>query len=258
MAERRVAVVSGGSKGIGRAIASALVNDGCDAMLLARSEKRLQQAASEITNGQARVLHHAADLRDLQGCESAIAATLDGFGRLDILVNCAGATKSGLFVDQPDEEWTDGFALKFYAAVRLSRLAWPHLSKASGKVLNIVGGFARTPEADFLVGGSVNAAMANFSKGLSKLGMRDGVNVNAIYPGLTETDRVKEIFEDRAKREGITYDEARELAVKEQGLHRLGRPEEVASLACYLCSSQADHVQGATVAMDGGATPGLY
>ena len=258
MSDRRLAVISGASKGIGYAIAEALIADGCDVMLLASNEENLRKAATALASNSAQVHWDAQDLRTVAGCTSAMEATVAKFGRVDILVNCAGATKSGLFLEQPEEEWSDGFALKFYAAVRLARLAWPHLIKTQGCIINIVGGFARTPEADFLVGGAVNAALANFSKGLSKQGMRDGVRVNAIYPGQTETDRVQTIFAAKAQREGSTVAKVREQELKRQGLARLGQPADVAQLTRYLCSDEAAHIQGIAIAVDGGATAGLY
>ncbi len=180
------------------------------------------------------------------------------FGRLDILVNSAGATKGGDFLEQSDDLWLDGFALKFHACVRLSRQCWPELAKSQGCVVNIVGGFARTPDPDFLIGGAVNAAMANFSKGLSARGKRDGVNVNAIHPGLTETGRVRELFEARTARLDLSVEEVRARAISGQGLRRLGTPEDVAKLAAFLCSPDARHIQGTAIAVDGGATEDLH
>ena len=126
------------------------------------------------------------------------------FKRCDVLVNNAGATKGGKFLEQPDDAWSDGFALKFYAAVRLTRLFWPLLKAAHGNIVNIIGGAARTPGPEFLIGGAVNAAMANFAKGLTALGNRDDININVIHPGQTQTDRVVQLF--AAIRQGAEQD----------------------------------------------------
>ena len=142
--------------------------------------------------------------------------------------------------------------------VRLCRLFWPMLEAAQGHVVNIVGGAARTPDSEFLIGGSVNAAMANFSKGLSVLGKRDGVIVNAILPGLTETGRVEQLFRQRAEATGKTPEQVRAEAVAKEGLRRLAQPEEIAALALFLCSEHAGHIQGTSIAIDGGATSGVY
>ena len=117
-----------------------------------------------------------------------------------MLVNNAGATRAGAFLELPDAAWLDGYALKFFGCVRLTRLFWPLLKAARGSVINIVGGAARTPDAEFLIGGSVNAAVANFSKGLSKLGNRDDVNVNVIHPGNTDTERRRNSCSSSARR----------------------------------------------------------
>lgn len=252
-------MVSGGSRGIGRAIASELAMRGSECLLVARTESNLLAARREIAaaSGQ-RIEVLAADLRASAGCDAVHDFVEAEFSGLDILVNNAGATQGGDFLEQPDEVWKDGFALKFYACVRLCRLFWQMLAQRHGFVVNIVGGFARTPDPDFLIGGAVNAAMANFTKGLAARGKRDGVNVNAIYPGLTETQRVRQLFLGRAARLGISAEEVRAQAVRKQGLSRLGRPEDVAKLAAFLCSEDARHIQGTAIAVDGGATEDLH
>jgi NAD(P)-dependent dehydrogenase (short-subunit alcohol dehydrogenase family) len=132
------------------------------------------------------------------------------------------------------------------------------LKSAHGHVVNVIGGAARTPDPEFLIGGSVNAAMHNFTKGLSVLGKRDGVNVNAILPGMTETERVGQLFSQRAAATGQSVDEVRGALIAKDGIARLGRPEDVAALALFLTSERARHIQGTAIAVDGGATPGVY
>ena len=255
----KVAVVTGGSRGIGRAIAAELASNGCDCLLAARTEAALQEARRAIAEASGRRIEIVArDLRSAEGCGDVRSALMASFGRLDILVNNAGATRGGDFLEQDDEVWEDGFALKFYACVRLCRLFWPDLVRSRGTALSIVGGFARTPDPNFLIGGAVNAAMANFTKGLAARGKREGVNVNAIYPGLTETERVQELFEDRASLLGLSAEEVRAKAVRKQGLRRLGSPQDVAKLAAFLCSPDARHIQGTAIAVDGGATQDLH
>jgi 3-oxoacyl-[acyl-carrier protein] reductase len=255
----KVAVVSGASRGIGLGIAQAFARDGAQTVLAASSENNLAAASRTISKfGALPPLTVAADLRSLAGCESVHRAVSQRFGRCDVLVTSAGATRAGAFLTQSDEEWQDGFALKFYSCVRLCRLFWPMLRTSEGSVINIVGGAARTPDPEFLVGGSVNAAVANFTKGLSGLGKRDGVNVNSILPGLTETERVKELFEQRAKAAGILPGQARDNAIAKEGIRRLGQPEDIAELAVFLASDRARHIQGTAIAVDGGGTPGLY
>jgi 3-oxoacyl-[acyl-carrier protein] reductase len=257
--EGKVVVVTGGSRGIGGAIAAAFAAEGASTVLAAASAANLEAAADAIAaSGARRPDVCAGDLRELQGCERLFALVEERHGRCDILVNSAGATRAGAFLKLEDELWQDGFALKLFACVRLCRLFWPMLEAARGHVVNIIGGAARTPDPEFLIGGSVNAAMANFTKGLAGLGKRSGVNVNAIHPGMTETERVEQLFRQRAEAQGITPEEVRARIVAKDGLARLGLPEDSAALALFLCSKAARHIQGTAIAVDGGATAGLY
>lgn len=255
----KVVVVSGASRGIGHGIAAAFAARGAQTVLAALSIENLKAGADAIAStGALRPEICAADLRTEEGCKAVFNLVSDQFGRCDVLVNSAGATRAGAFLELPQEAWHDGFALKFFGCVNLCRLFWPMLKTARGHVVNIIGGAARTPDAGFLIGGSVNAAMHNFTKGLSGLGKRDGVNVNAILPGLTETGRVAQIFQQRAAASGKTMEEERQAQIEREGLTRLGQPEDVAALAIFLSSESARHIQGTAIAVDGGGTPGLY
>jgi NAD(P)-dependent dehydrogenase (short-subunit alcohol dehydrogenase family) len=254
----KVVVVTGGSRGIGRSIAMSFAREGAQTVLAASSQANLDAAAATIGNSGPKPLTFAGDLKTLAACEALHAFVKDKLGRCDVLVNNAGATKSGNFLELPDEAFADGFALKYYACVRLCKLFWPMLKDTQGHVVNIIGGAARTPDQLFLIGGSVNAAMANFSKGLSGLGKKDGVNVNVIHPGLTETDRVTTLLAQRAQASGITPDAARKQLMEKDGLRRIGQPEDVAELALFLCGERARHIQGSAIGVDGGQTTGLF
>jgi NAD(P)-dependent dehydrogenase (short-subunit alcohol dehydrogenase family) len=255
----KVIVVSGGSRGIGYAIAAAFAAEGAQVVLAASGAESLNRASQALAGmGALPVLTVAGDLRSESGCVAVFEAVQRRFGRCDVLINCAGATRAGAFLALERNVWEDGFALKFFACVSLSRLFWPMLVAAGGHVVNIIGGAARTPDAAFLIGGAVNAAMHNFTKGLSGQGKRDGVQVNAILPGLTETARVEQIFEQRALANGSTAEQERASQLEREGIQRLGQPEDVAALAVFLCSKHASHIQGTAIAVDGGATPGMY
>src|SRR5258708_9914736 len=183
----KVVVISGGSRGIGRGIASAFAREGAQTVLASSSEPNLAAAAKLVAAvGPAR-LAVAGDLRTLAACEQVLKLVNERFQRCDVLINNAGATRAGNFLELPDETWLDGFALKFFGAVRLTRLFWPLLRAAQGHLVNIIGGAARTVEPEFLIGGSVNAAAANFTKGLSRLCIPHGVHLNAIPPRHTAT-----------------------------------------------------------------------
>ena len=235
----KVVVVTGGSRGIGRGIAAAFAREGAQTVLASSSEQNLTAAANAVAAQGAPPVTVAGDLRTLAACEQLFRRVNESFGRCDVLVNNACATRAGNFLDLPDEVWLDGFALKFFGAVRLTRLFWPLLKAAQGHLVNIIGGAARTVEPEFLVGGSVNAAAANFTKGLSRLGMRDGVQVNAIHPGQTATERTERLIEQRAEAAGKTVEEVRKAMVEKSGTRRMATPEDIAELTLFLCSERA-------------------
>jgi 3-oxoacyl-[acyl-carrier protein] reductase len=254
----KFALVTGASKGIGLAIASRLAAAGCDVALVARDAAQLSDAASAITgNHGVRAITIAADLSSEDGCNDAARAALAAFGCLDILVNCAGAAKAGSFPTQPDADWTDGFALKFFGAVRLTRALWEPLKDRRGSVINIGGAAAYTPAPGFMVGGAVNAALAHFTKSLSKRGSADDVNVNIVHPGTTVTERMETLVRQEAAASGQTEEEVRRRNRERAGVRRLGTPEDIAEAVAFLCSPRARHIQGIGLVVDGGATPGL-
>jgi len=254
----KIVVISGASRGIGRGIALAFAREGAQTVLASSSEQNLAAAAKAIAAEGPQPLTVAGDLRKFEACEQLFKRVNERFQRCDVLVNNAGATRAGAFLELPDAVWLDGFALKFFGCVRLTRLFWPLLKASQGSVVNIVGGAARTPDAEFLIGGAVNAAVANFSKGLSKLGNRDNVNVNVIHPGNTDTERQDELRRQRAAALGRSVDELRAEALTKSNMRRFGKPEDIAALALFLCSERARHVQGTAIAVDGGATPGHH
>ena len=254
----KVVVVTGGSRGIGRSIAAAFAKEGAQTVIASSNEANLASAAKIIAQAGAAPMIVLGDLKKFEGVQALVDKVKEKHNRCDILVNSAGATRAGNFIDLPDEAWMDGYALKFFACVRTCRLFWPMLKTAQGHVVNIGGGAARSPGADFTIGASVNAAMGNFSKGLSQLGKRDGVNVNVIHPGATETERFEELIAQRSKASGKSPDELRKEATVKDGLRRLGKPEDIAALTLFLCSEKARHIQGTAIAVDGGSTVGYY
>jgi 3-oxoacyl-[acyl-carrier protein] reductase len=254
----KVVVVTGGSRGIGRGIALAFAREGAQTVLASSSEANLAAAAKTVAAEGPEPMTVAGDLRRLEACQQLFKRVSERFQRCDVLVNNAGATRAGNFLELSDDQWLDGFALKFFGGVRLTRLFWPLLKASEGHVVNIIGGAARTVEPEFLIGGSVNAAAANFTKGLSRLGMRDGVHVNAIHPGQTATERTEQLLQQRAAAQGKPVEQVRAEAVAKSGTRRMSTPEDIAALTLFLCSERGRQIQGTAIAVDGGATPGLY
>jgi 3-oxoacyl-[acyl-carrier protein] reductase len=254
----KIAVVTGASRGIGHAIATRLAADGADVALVARDAAALHAVANEISfRHGVKTMVIASDLTTRDGCQTAAERVIAGYGGLDILVNCAGDTKAGAFPAQSDEDWISGFSLKFFGAVRLTRLLWEHLKVRNGTVVNIGGAAAYTPAPGFMVGGAVNAALAHFTKALSKQGLIDDVNVNIVHPGATETERMEMLIKQEATSSGLSEAEVRRRNHERAGIRRLGTPADVAETVAFLCSPRARHIQGVGIAVDGGATPGL-
>jgi NAD(P)-dependent dehydrogenase (short-subunit alcohol dehydrogenase family) len=252
----KVAIVTGASKGIGRAIAVRLADEGVVVVAVARTAELLDALVAEVgvTAAGGRCIAHVADLADPDAPERLVATVTSNYGGVDILVNNAGAAKRGDFLELSDGDWADGFALKFFGGMRLTRAAWPHLAERKGAVVFIVGVGGRTGNAEFAIGGAVNAGLLNLTKVLADRGARDGVRVNAINPGWIETDRLKtRVARHMAEHGGDAEDAARSI-VATMGIARFGQPEEIAAAVAFLAGSQASYVQGAVLDIDGGLT----
>jgi NAD(P)-dependent dehydrogenase (short-subunit alcohol dehydrogenase family) len=252
--ENKVIIVTGASRGIGRAIALRLAHDGGKLVLAARDRAALAEVIAEIEAEGGTATSFAADLRAAESPAALVEAALKAYGAIDIIVNNAGATKRGDFFELTETDWMDGFTLKFFGAVRLTRAAWPHLKKRHGSVLNIIGIGGRTPGAEFTIGGSVNGACMSFTKALADIGIRDGVQVNAINPGSVRTDRLRTLLQSQAAQHGGDINAAIEQHVRKSNVVRLGEPEDVANLAAFILSPQSRLLQGALIDLDGGQT----
>ena len=252
--EGKIAIVTGASRGIGRAIAVRLAQDGATLVLAARTEADLLKVASEIKSGGGTAITVAADLRSPDAPVTLVKTAIATHGAIDIVVNNAGATKRGDFFELTEEDWADGFALKFLCAVRLTRAAWPHLKARGGSVLNIIGAGGRTPGAEFTIGGSVNGACLSFTKAVADIGIGDGVQVNAINPGRIKTDRFQQTLAAEAAHHGGDLNAALQAIVGKSNIVRLGEPEDVANLAAFMVSPRSRYLQGSLIDLDGGQT----
>lgn len=250
----KIAIVTGASRGIGRAVALRLAQDGAAVVLASRTAADLIKVEKEIRSAGGAATSVPGDLRESDAPLKLVKAAIDAHGAIDIVVNNAGATKRGDFFQLTDADWADGFALKLMAAVRLTRAAWPHLQARRGSVLNIIGAGGRTPGAEFTIGGSVNGACLSFTKAVADIGIRDGVQVNAINPGRIKTDRLKQMLADEAAERGGDLEAATAEIIRNMNIVRLGEPEDVANLAAYMVSPASRYMQGAMIDLDGGQT----
>src|SRR5260221_7763068 len=253
----KVALVTGSSRGIGRGIALAFGEEGCDLMLTGRDARALEDVAQSIRGQGCKVAVRALDLRDPSAAGTLVEAVRREFGRLDILVNNAGATKRGDFLALTDADWQDGYALKFFAHVRLSRAAWPLLKDAKGAAVTIGGTSGRIPIAAFTIRSSVNAACAAFAKALADLGKTDHVQINTIHPSYVETERFWRRIKADVERTGKSETEVREWHRQDINVTRFGTPEDIASLIAFMVSRRGRWLHGATIDMDGGEVPTL-
>jgi NAD(P)-dependent dehydrogenase (short-subunit alcohol dehydrogenase family) len=247
----KVGIVTGASRGIGRAIAMALAAEGMQLTLAARGREQLDELARSLPTTS---LVQALDLRETGAPDAVVAATAERFGRLDLVVNNAGATTRGDFLTLTESEWQDGFALKFYAAMRCCRAAWKHLCASRGAIVNIVGIGGRTGTAEFAIGGAVNAALLNLTKVLADRGVADGVRVNAINPGTILTDRLRGRMQRMMAEKGIDAESAAAEMARAMKVARFGEPAEIARAVAFLASPAASYCQGAILDVDGGQT----
>lgn len=252
--EGKIAIVTGGSRGIGRAIALRLAADGAALVLASRTAADLEKVAAEIRGRGGKATTVADDLRDRNAAASLVEAALKAHGAIDIVVNNAGATKRGDFFELTEADWADGFALKFLGMVRVTRAAWPHLKARRGSLLNIIGAGGRTPGPEFTIGGSVNGACLSFTKAIADIGIQDGVQVNAINPGRIKTERLRTLIADELAQYGGDFNKAEASIAQKMGIARLGEPEDVAALAAFMVSPESRFLQGAFVDLDGGQT----
>lgn len=254
----RVALVSGGNRGIGAATAEALAAEGARVMLTARDAAALEETAARLrADHGAEVGAVVADLTEPDGAERAVSACLAAHGRLDALVCAAGASQGGPFLDLDDSVWTDSLALKFMANVRLIRAGYARMREGGGgRIVVVIGNLAKQPEPRLLPGAAANAALAAVVTGLSREAAAEGVGIVALHPGPTRSGRWETLMANLAAREGATPEAIEARFVEKAPLGRLNECAEVGRMAAILCAPVAETMTGTSVTMDGGATLG--
>jgi 3-oxoacyl-[acyl-carrier protein] reductase len=261
--EGKTALVTGGSRGIGLAVARGLVAEGARVMICGRRADHLARAAAEVSRcarrAEAAVETIAADLSERAEVSRVATAAAARLGRIDVLVNNAGAIRAGDFLTTPDEEWTSGWALKLLGYVRMAREVLPLMQRqGAGRIVNVVGAAARNPSPTYMIGGAANAALINFTKALADLGARSGVLVTAVSPGPVRTERWYELARQQAAAAGKSDAEYEKEMASGYPLGRIASPDEVADLVCFLASARASFLTGITITIDGGITRGVW
>jgi NAD(P)-dependent dehydrogenase (short-subunit alcohol dehydrogenase family) len=245
----KIAVVTGGSDGIGRATALRLAREGADVAVCARRQQPLDQTAAELRKAGAQVLAVSADMSKKADIDRFIKAVIERFGRIDILVNNAGTSARGKFLEIEDDTWSADLELKVFGAIRCTRLAVPYMKKqGGGRIINITISSAKQPGAESYPTSVSRAAGLALTKALSKEYAASNILVNTVCIGKIKSGQ----HERRYTREGVSAEDYYRQTAKDIPLGRVGEAEEVANVIAFLASDAASYVTGTSVNLDGG------
>ncbi|HEY3682508.1 MAG TPA: SDR family NAD(P)-dependent oxidoreductase [Streptosporangiaceae bacterium] len=249
----KVAFVTGASKGIGRATARVLAQEGCDVAITARTPDELERAASELSAETGRkVLPFTGDMSDTADVERCVADAIAAFGKIDIMVTCAGSSPGGLLEEMGDDAWLSSLSLKFLGYVRSVRAVVGHMrERGEGSIVLVVGNDGLKQSYWELTAGAANAADINFASSIAEQYAPHGVRINTVNPGPVNTGRWDGLEKALARDKKITQERAHELAVSSLPLGRICEPEEVADLVAFVASPKASYLVGANIPVDG-------
>ena len=248
----RLALVTGGSKGIGLACARGLLAEGARVVIASRSSAHIAAALAELPGAQG----ISADFVDAEAAARAIEKVEDEGGPIDILVNSAGAAKRVAVDDLSPAAWRAAFDAKFFSYINaIDPLVKRMAARGRGVIINIIGSGGKVASPTHLAGGSANAALMLATAGLGNAYASRGVRVVGVNPTLTDTSRVQEGLEARARQEGISLQDARQRSVEAIPLGRMARPEEIADAVAFLASDRASYITAVTLGMDGAQYP---
>ena len=253
----KVAVVTGASQGIGRATAIRLAKDFSRLVLVARNKEALKEVDGEVRALGAKTAVLDLDLSQTEAAGAVVKAAMDAFGRIDALLNIAGAVPQIDLFQMTDEQWRAGMELKLHGARRLTIKAWDALKAAKGSVVFMSGSAALDPKPGFAAVAATNAAITALAKAFAEQGIKDGVQVNSIVPGAVMTNRRRAFMEKWAPAHGMTVEEAMKKFPEDVGIARYGQPEEIAELMAFMVSPMAKWMTGASLRMDGGEVKGI-
>jgi len=255
----KVAIVGGSSRGMGKAIALALAQEGCDVAICARGEADLKATAEEIRSQTVtRVLPLVCDMSNYDDIQRLVHQTAETFGRIDIVVNNAGGPPLGTFDDFSEEEWQKAVDQNFLSAVRTIREALPYLRRQGGRIINITSVAVKQPIDRLILSNAVRLGVVGMAKTLSREVAKEGITVNNVCPGNIATQRLLSIFEARAQRESRPFQEVLEEEKSRTPTGFLGEPADIAALVVFLASEKARYISGATIQVDGGSTTAVF
>ena len=250
----KVAIIGGASKGLGRASAQVLAEEGAKVTICSRTSADLEKAADEIRESTgAEVLTYAADLDELSSVAGLISATVEHFGGLDILVNNSGGPPLARSVDATEEQWETAVHRSLIFFGRMCRESVPHLrARGGGRIINILASTVYNPIPNLALSGATRMGVVAYSKSLADEVGRDGILVNNVCPGSILSDRMLSNVTSRAKELGISVEDALGNRAKETALGRVGEPIELANLVAFLASDKSTYITGTTILVDGG------
>lgn len=252
-----VAIVTGASQGIGCSTAIRLARDFSAVVLAARNAKALEEVAAAVKKAGAEPFSIDVDLSQLEAPEHVVQSTLERFGRIDALLNIAGAVPQIDLFEMTDEQWDAGMELKLHGARRLTIRAWDTLKQSKGSVVFMSGSAALDPKPAFAAVAATNAAIIALAKAFAEQGIKDGVQVNSIVPGAVMTGRRRSFLEKWAPAHNMSVEDAMKNFPEEAGISRYGQPEEIAELLGFMVSPAAKWMTGTSVRMDGGEVKGI-
>lgn len=250
----KVALVGASSKGLGRAVAEAFAAEGASVSLCARDEATLARTRDEIQAGAKAPVHSlAVDLSKLEGIERVVRSTLERFGRIDVLVTNAGGPPVGPFETHDWNAWQRAVELTLRSAVELTRAVLPGMRERRwGRVIHITSLTVKQPIDGLMLSTSIRSAVTGFSRTLANEVAAHGITVNTILPGFMNTERVIELNQATAEREGVPVEQIERRVLQQIPTGRIGEPNELAALAVFLASERAAYITGQSIAVDGG------
>ena len=250
----KVAIVGGASKGLGRACAEVLAEEGCRVAICSRSRDDLEKAAKDIRSATGRdVLAFAGDLDRPETIRALVAATVERFGRIDVLVNNSGGPPLAQAQSASEEQWATAVERSLFFFARMCREALPHLKVAGvGRIINILASTVYQPIPNLVLSGVTRMGVVAFAKTLADEVGRDGILVNNVCPGSIMSERMRSNVTARAKQLGITLEEALAQRAAETAVGRVGEPRELANLVAFLASGKSSYITGTTILVDGG------